>query len=247
LDKTFPTIMDAIADVKDGAVIAIGGFFAAGVPRLLLQGIIEKRVKNLTLACGTGALRGAVDELNQLVANKQLKKVIDSYGLARSLSKGLGDPFEQAVRAGEIELVIYPMGTLAEKYRAAGSGIPAFYIPTGVGSIVEEQIVSNNETTRKIEREVREIDGRKYILEYALKTDFSFIHAHTGDTEGNLRYRKTANNFNPVMAKAGKITIAEVENLVEPGGLKGDDVHTPGIYVNRVVKVPRIEYNIGID
>ncbi len=149
MDKTYPTPMDAIADIKDGAVIAIGGFFAAGVPRILLQSIIKKGIKNVTLACGTGALRGAVDELNQLVKNKQLKKVIDSYALARSMSKGLEDSFEQAVRAKEIELEIYPMGTLAEKYRAAGSGIPAFYIPTGVGSVVEQHILSNMEKTQE--------------------------------------------------------------------------------------------------
>jgi 3-oxoacid CoA-transferase A subunit len=163
------------------------------------------------------------------------------------MSKGLEDPFEKAVRDGDIELEIYPMGTLAERFRAAGSGIPAFYIPTGVGSIVEEQIVSSNESSKKIKREVREIDGKKYILEYALKTDFSFIHAYTGDVEGNLRYRKTANNFNHVMAKAGKVTIAEVENLVKTGELKGDDIQTPGIYVNRIVQVNRVECNIGID
>jgi 3-oxoacid CoA-transferase subunit A len=247
MDKTFPTTMEAIADVKDGAVIAIGGFFAAGVPRMLLRALIEKGIKNLTLACGTGALRGAVEELNQLVANKQLKKVIDSYGLARSMSKGLEDPFEQSVRAGEIELEIYPMGTLAEKYRAAGSGIPAFYIPTGIGSIVEERIVTNNKNNHTIKREIREIEGRNYILEYALKVDFAFIHAYMGDIEGNLKYRKTAHNFNHVMAKAGKITIAEVEKLVQPGELKSDDIQTPGIYIKRIVQVPRVEYTIGID
>jgi 3-oxoacid CoA-transferase subunit A len=173
--------------------------------------------------------------------------VIDSYALARSMSKGLEDAFEQAVRAKEIELEIYPMGTLAEKYRAAGSGIPAFYIPTGVGSIVEKQIVSNLSANHKIERETRVFNGRKYILEYALPVDYALVHAYIGDTEGNLRYRKTAANFNPVMAKAGKITIAEVEQLVKPGELPSEDVHTPGVYVNRVVQVGRVQCKIGID
>jgi len=247
VDKTYPSPEEAIADVEDGAVIAIPGFFAAGVPRVLLQALIKKGVKNVTLACGCGPLLGAVDELTQLVENKQIKKVIDSYGLFRSMTKGLQDPFEQAVRAGEIELEVYPMGTLAEKYRAGGAGIPAFYTPTGVGSIVEEQVVSNVPSSQAMKKETRIFDGRKYILEYALKTDFAFVHAYEGDREGNLRYRRTAVNFNHVMATAGKVTIAEAENLLEPGDIEPDFVHTPGIYVQRVVKVPRLTFNIGID
>ena len=247
MDKTYPSPEEAIADVEDGAVIAIPGFFAAGVPRVLLQALIKKGVKNLTLACGCGPMLGAVDELNQLVENKQIKRVIDSYGLFRSMTKGLQDPFEQAVRAGEIELEVYPMGTLAEKYRAGGAGIPAFYTPTGVGSIVEEQVVSNVPSSQAIKKETRIFDGGKYILEYALKTDFAFVHAYEGDREGNLRYRMTALNFNHVMATAGKVTIAEVENLLEPGDIEPDFVQTPGIYVQRVVKVPRLTFNIGID
>jgi len=239
--------MEAIADIKDGAIIAIGGFFSAGVPRHLLQALIKKGVKNLTLACGTGPLRGAVNELNQLVKNRQLKKVIDSYALARSMSKGLEDPFEIAVRNKEIELEIYPMGTLAEKFRAAGAGVPAFYIPTGCGTVVEKQNITNIEENQKGPKETRVIGGRSCILEYALPVDFAFIHAHTGDREGNLRYRKTAANFNPVMAKAAKTCIAEVENLVSTGELKADDVHTPGIYIKRIVQVPRIQLNVGID
>lgn len=246
MDKIVPSAEEAIADIEDGAMIAIPGFFVAGVPRVLLRALIAKGVKNLTLACGCGPLLGASEELEALVKNRQIKKVIDSYALYRSASKGMQDPFEQAVRAGEIELEVYPMGTLAEKYRAAGAGIPAFYTPTGVGSVVEESIVTNIVQNRK-EKETRVIDGKKYILEYALKTDFAFIHAHIGDREGNLRYAKTARNFNHVMATAGKITIAEVENLVEPGEILPDDIHTPGIYVQRVVKVPRLSFAITID
>jgi 3-oxoacid CoA-transferase subunit A len=246
LNKVVPSLQEAIKDIENGASIAIPGFFACGVPRALLQAIIAKGTKNLTLCCGCGPLVGASEELHQLVKNGQIKKVIDSYGLFRSMSKGLADPFEQGVRAGKIELEVFPMGTLAEKYRAAGAGIPAFYTPTGVGSVVEERIVTNVEKNA-VKKETREINGRKYILEYALKPDFAFIHANIGDEEGNLRYQMTARNFNHVMAMAANITIAEVENLVKPGELDGNLVQTPGIYVKRVVEVPRPKFRISID
>ncbi len=246
MDKVVPSLEAAIADIKDGVMIAIPGFFACGVPRALLQAIIKKGTKNLTLACGCGPLLGATDELKALVKNGQIKKVIDSYGLFRSASKGMQDPFEQAVRAGKIEFEVYPMGTMAEKYRAGGAGIPAFYTPTGIGSVIEESIVTNIEANRK-PKETRIINGQKYILEYALKPDYAFIHAYIGDREGNLRYTKTAKNFNHVMATAARITIAEVEKLVEPGEIEGDCVHTPGVYVHRVVKVPRPKFAITID
>jgi 3-oxoacid CoA-transferase subunit A len=244
LDKSVATVEEAIADVKDGAVIAIPGFFVAGVPRILLRAIIKKGVKDITLACGCGSVVGAREECDQLVRNGQLKKVIDSYPLYRSASQGARHPFEQAVRACKIEVEVYPMGTLAEKYRAAGSGLAAFYTPTGVGTVVAEGVITNGAPVKK---EVRVFNGREYILELALKPDFAFIHAYKGDKEGNLRYRKTAKNFNHVMATAAKVTIAEVENLVEPGGLDVDDIHTPGIYVKRVLKVDRPKYHVGID
>ena len=246
MDKVLPGIDEAVADIPDGATIAVPGFFAAGVPRYLLRAIIKKGIKDLTLTCGCGPLLGAAEELRHLVQNGQLKKVIDSYGLFRSASKGMQDPFEQAVRAGEIEFEVYPMGTMAEKYRAGGAGIPAFFTPTGVGSVVEESVVTNIEDNR-VSKETRMIDGKKYVLEYALKPDYAFIHALTGDREGNLRYAKTARNFNHVMATAAKVTIAEVESLVEPGELDGDNVHTPGVYVHRVVKVTRPKFAITID
>jgi len=246
VDKVLPSLEEAIADIKDGAMIAIPGFFACGVPRSLLQALINKGVKDLTLTCGCGPMLGASKELTDLVNNGQLKKLIDSYGLFRSASKGMQDPFEQAVRTGKIELEVYPMGTMAEKYRAGGAGIPAFYTPTGVGSVVEETVVTSIEAKR-VPKETKIIDGQKYVLEYALRPDYAFIHANIGDREGNLRYAKTARNFNHVMATAAKITIAEVENLVEAGELDGDDVHTPGIYVQRVVQVPRLNFAITID
>ena len=246
MNKVYPSIDEAIDDIQDGAMIAIPGFFACGVPRELLQAIIRKGTKDLTLTCGCGPLLGAAEELRMLVTNGQLKKVIDSYGLFRSASKGMQDPFEQAVRAGEIEFEVYPMGTMAEKYRAGGAGIPAFYTPTGVGSVVEEGVVTNIEDNRT-PKETRIIDGQKYVLEYALKPDYAFVHALKGDSEGNLRYAKTAKNFNHVMATAARVTIAEVENMVEVGELDGDDVHTPGIYVHRMIKVPRPQFAITID
>jgi 3-oxoacid CoA-transferase subunit A len=246
LDKVIASTDEAIADIPDGAMIAIPGFFACGVPRALLQAVIRKGTKDLTLTCGCGPLLGAAEELRALVQNKQLKKVIDSYGLFRSASKGMQDPFEQAVRAGEIEFEVYPMGTMAEKYRAGGAGIPAFYTPTGVGSVIEEGLVTNIEANR-VPKETRMIDGRKYILEYALRPDYAFVHAFSGDHEGNLRYAKTARNFNHIMATAAGVTIAEVENLVESGDIGGDDVQTSGIYVHRIVKVPRPKFAITID
>jgi 3-oxoacid CoA-transferase subunit A len=243
MDKVFGSVEEAIADIGDGATIAIGGFFAAGVPRTLLRGLIAKGVEGLTLACGSGPLLGAVEEMNGLVKNGQLRKVIDSYGLFRSASKGMGDPFEQQVRAGVIELEIYPMGTLAEKYRAAGAGIPAFYTPAGAGSSVEETVLTNI-AAHRVARETRFIDGQPCILETALKPDFAFVHAFAGDGEGNLRYRKTARNFNHVMATAARVTIAEVENLSAAGEIDPDTIHTPGIFVQRVVRVPRIAFDI---
>jgi len=240
MNKVRESIEQAVAD---GAVIAIGGFFAVGVPRLLLRAIIEKGVGDLTLCCGAGPLLGATEELNGLVEKGQIRKIIDSYPLFRSASKGVQHPFEQQVRNGTIVLEVYSMGTLAEKYRAAGAGIPAFFTPVGSGSMVEESVLTNVEEDRH-PRETRFFNGEKCILEYALKPDFALIHAHTGDEEGNLRYRKTARNFNHVMAMAAKTTIAEVENLVGPGAIESDSMHTPGIFVQRVVKVPRIAFDI---
>jgi 3-oxoacid CoA-transferase subunit A len=246
LEKVYPGVDEAIADVADGAMIAIPGFFACGVPRALLQALIKKGTKDLTLTCGCGPLLGAAEELRTLVKNGQLKKVIDSYGLFRSASKGMQDPFEQAVRAGEIEFEVYPMGTMAEKYRAGGAGIAAFYTPTGVGSVIEESVVTNIEANR-VPKETKIINGQKYVLEYALKPDYAFVHAIISDREGNLRYAKTARNFNHVMATAAKVTIVETENLVDLGKLDGDDIHTPGVYVRRIVQVPRPKFAITID
>ncbi len=246
MDKVWNNAEEAVADVFDGARIAVGGFFTAGVPRMLLRALVARGAKDLVITCGCGPLLGAPEELAALVKNKQMKMVIDSYGLYRSASKGIQDPFEQAVRAGEVELRVYPMGTLAERFRAGAAGIPAFYTPTGVGTVVEDTIVTNIRAEQRL-KETRIFNGERYVLEHALTPDFAFVHAHTGDREGNLRYRMSARNFNPVMAAASRVTIAEVENLVEPGVLKPDDVHTAGIYVKRVVPVTRISGPVGID
>jgi 3-oxoacid CoA-transferase A subunit len=243
MNKVAASMEEALSGIEDGAIIAIGGFFAAGVPRLLLKALIDKGVKDLTLACGSGPLLGAQEELSGLVKNGQIKKMIDSYGLFRSATKGAQHPFEQQVRSGKIELEVYPMGTLCEKYRMAGAGIPAFYVPVGAGTLLQETTSTNIEANR-INKETRIINGQACLLEYALKPDFALVHAHEGDSEGNLRYRKTARNFNHVMAMAARVTIAEVENLVAPGELDPDSVHTPGIFVQRVVKVNRIAFDI---
>jgi 3-oxoacid CoA-transferase subunit A len=243
MDKVVRDVEAALEGIGDGATIAIGGFFAAGVPRILLKALIAKGVKELTLACGSGPMLGAKDELHEMVSRHQIRKVIDSYGLFRSATKGGQHPFEQQVRSGEIELEVYPMGTLAEKYRMGGAGIPAFFVPVGAGSMVEETTLTNIAKNRK-KRETRVIDGQPCILEYALKPDFALVHAHRGDHEGNLCYRKTARNFNHVMATAARVTIAEVENLLAPGDLHPDSVHTPGIFVKRVLQVSRISFDI---
>jgi 3-oxoacid CoA-transferase subunit A len=243
MDKTVKNVEEALSGIEDGATVAIGGFFAAGVPRTLLRALIDKGTKNLTLACGAGPLLGAMEELNLLVQNDQIRKVIDSYSLFRSATKGAQHPFEQKIRAGEIELEVYPMGTLCEKYRMAGAGIPASFIPVGAGSLVEDAVITNIEERRQ-KRETRDFNGQTCILEYALQPDFALVHASAGDSEGNLCYRKTAWNFNHVMAMAARVTIAEVENLVSPGDLKPESVHTPGIFVKKVLNVPRIKFDI---
>jgi 3-oxoacid CoA-transferase A subunit len=233
MDKTYIRIQEAIADVFDGAVIAFGGFFSAGKPYYLTKALAAKGVKNLTLVTqqvGTGN-----DEMLELIKNNQVKKALCSYPFPRSASKGVEHPFEQAVRRGEIDVEVYPMGTFAEKLRCAGAGIPAFYTPAGVGTVISEG------------KEIRTFDGQKALLETALEVDFAFVHAWKGDKEGNLSYHCAAHNYNNVMAMAAKVTIAEVEHLVDPGRLNPNCVHTPGVYVKRVIETGRPEYeNIAV-
>ncbi|MFC1913958.1 CoA transferase subunit A [Chloroflexota bacterium] len=233
MNKVYSSVDDALADIPDGASIAIGGFFTAGTPITLIQALARQGVKDLTIICmqmGPGN-----EEITELVLKKQIKKAICNYPFYRSASKGFNSPFEQAVRAGEIELEVYPMGTFIEKLRAAGAGIAGFYTPTGAGTVVEQ------------EKEKRVFNDQEYLLELALKPDYAFVYAYQGDPLGNLICRKTAINYNPEMAKAAKITIAAVENLLNAGQLNPDMVHIPGIYVQRVVKVERSNYLPSID
>lgn len=246
MKKIFETPEEAVADIKSGDTLSVGGFFAAGVPRALLRAIGKLNVTDLTMACGSGPFLGAPEEALPLIKGNYIKRIIDSYSLPRSISKGKDNELEKKVRSGQIELVVYPMGTLAEKYRAAGAGIGAFYVKTGVGTIVEKGTVTNIDANVE-SKEVKMINGELHILEYALKPDFSLIHAYRADTDGNLQYRKTSRNFNHVMAMAGRVTIVEVEEIVEPGMLEPEMIHTPGIYVQRVVKVNKLAYTCEID
>lgn len=211
----FTTFQDAVADISDGSTLMVGGFGLCGIPENLIMALVDKGVKDLTVIsnnCG-------VDEwgLGLLLHNKQIKKIIASY-------VGENKEFERQVLAGEIEVELTPQGTLAEKIRAGGAGIPAFYTPAGVGTPIAEG------------KEIREFNGKGYVLEEALTADFSLVNAWKGDKMGNLVYRKTARNFNPMMAAAGKVTIAQVENLVGVGELEPDGIHTPSIYVQGLIQ-----------
>lgn len=233
MDKVFPSPDEAVADIPDGASIAIAGFFTAGTPIPLIKALAKQGAKDLTIICmqmGPGN-----EDINQLVINKQVKKAICNYPFYRSASRGANSPAEQAVRAGELEMEVYPMGTFSEKLRAAGAGIAAFYTPTGVGTVVEQG------------KEKRKFGKRECLLELALKPDYAFVYAYKGDRMGNLQCHMTARNYNPEMSAAAKITIAAVENLVEAGEIDGDMVHIPGVYVQRVVKVGRPNYFPTID
>jgi 3-oxoacid CoA-transferase A subunit len=243
--KVVPSAAEAVRDVPDGAVIAISGFCTAGVPRALLEALLARGAKDLTLACGVGPLLAVPDLIAEMLKRHLIRKVIDSYTLPTSPNTGAANPLEQAVRRGEVELEIYPLGTLAEKYRAAGAGIPAFFTPTGAGTVVQDHVLNSNPEKRQ-PRETRDFGGRTHILEFALKPDFAFIRADTADTLGNLSFQKTGRNFGPVMARAAAVTVVEVENVVAPGEIPPDSVHTPGIYVQRLVQLPaplcRMEY-----
>jgi len=233
MDKIYPSPDDAVADIPDGASIAIGGFFTAGTPVQLIQALARKGAKNLTVICQS--MGPGNEEITRLVVQGQISKAICNYPFYRSATKGADSPFEKAVRAGHIELEVYPMGTFIEKIRAGGAGLAAFYTPTGVGTVAEKS------------KEKRKLNGREYLLEIAIKPDYAFVYAWRGDRTGNLTCRKTARNYNPEMAAAATLTIAAVERLVEPGELDPDKVHVPGIYVQRVVQVERRNYIPSID
>jgi 3-oxoacid CoA-transferase subunit A len=215
MNKVVASAEEAIRDVGDGSVIMIGGFGLCGIPENLVRALVKKGSKNLTTISNNVGVDGLGNGL--LLAAGQIVHHIGTY-------VGENKLLEEMVLTGKIRLDLVPQGTFSERIRAGGAGIPAFFTPTGVGTIVAEG------------KETREFDGRTYLMEHWLKADFAFVKAWKGDKEGNLVYRKTARNFNPMMATAAKVTIAEVEELVEVGELDGDAVHTPSIFVKRVVK-----------
>jgi 3-oxoacid CoA-transferase subunit A len=203
--------------LRDGMTIMAGGFGLCGIPEALIEAIRDSGVKGLTVISNNAGIDGV--GLGVLLETRQIAKMISSY-------VGENKTFAQQYLAGELEIEFNPQGTLAERIRAGGAGIPAFFTKTGVGTLIAEG------------KEVREFDGETYVMERGLFADLAVVHAHTGDTEGNLVYRKTARNFNPMMASAAEVTVAEVEHLVEPGRIDPDHIHTPGIYVKRLIHVP---------
>ena len=224
MNKVYPNAAAALASVmKDGMIVMSGGFGLCGIPETLIEAVRQTGVKELTVISNNAGVDGI--GLGVLLESGQIRKMISSY-------VGENKMFAQLYLSGQLELEFNPQGTLAERIRAGGAGIPAFYTRTGVGTIVAEG------------KDLRDFDGETYVMERGLVADVSLIHAWKGDTEGNLVYRKTARNFNPMMATAGKITVAEVEHLVEPGKLDPDHIITPGIFVQRIVHVPNAEKRI---
>ena len=218
---------EAVAGIPDGATIAFGGFAGPGTPFNLIRALLAQGARNLTCVSNTtgGAHQPRMPDIGMLVENGQVRKVVCSFTAATRPTDVL--PFARFLEAGQVEAELVPQGTLAERLRAAGSGIPAFYTPTGVGTEVAEG------------RETRNFDGREHLLERALPVDFAFLRAHQADEVGNLRYRLAQRNFNPVMAMAARTVVAEVEEeLLPAGAMDPDSVHTPGILVHRLVRVP---------
>ena len=215
MNKVYPNAKAALDGiVRDGLMVAVGGFGLCGIPEALIAALRDSGVKNLTAISNNAGVDGF--GLGQLLETRQIKKMIASY-------VGENKEFERQYLAGELELEFTPQGTLAEKLRAGGAGIPAFFTKTGFGTLVAEG------------KEMKEFDGQKYIMERSLKADLALVKAWKGDKSGNLIYRMTARNFNPMVASAGKVTVAEVEHLVEVGELDADQIHTPGIFVQRIV------------
>jgi len=213
MNKVVANADEAVRDISDGATVMVGGFGLCGIPENLIRALVRKGVKNLTTMSNNAGVDGF--GIGLLLAAGQIRKHIGTY-------VGENKLLEQMVLQGTLELDLVPQGTFSERIRAGGAGIPAFFTPTGVGTIVAQN------------KETREFDGRMYVMERALKADFALVKAWKGDKWGNLVYRKTARNFNPMMATAAKVTIAEVEHLVDAGQLEPDLVHTPSVYVNRI-------------
>jgi 3-oxoacid CoA-transferase subunit A len=223
MDKRIASADAAIEKLSDGATILMGGFGLCGVPEHLIDAVRRKGTKNLTIASNNAGVDGF--GIGLLLLNRQVKKMISTY-------VGENKLFEKLVLSGELEVELNPQGTFSERLRAGGAGIPAFYTPTGVGTMIAEG------------KETREFEGRQYVMERGLRGDFAFIKAWKGDRWGNLIYRKTSRNFNPMMATAADYVIAEVEQLEELGELEADSVHTPGIFVDAIFQGPAYEKRI---
>ena len=223
INKVFKNAEEAVKDINDNAVVMLGGFGLCGIPENCIAALVKKKVKGLTCISNNAG----VDDfgIGLMLQQKQVKKMISSY-------VGENAEFERQLLSGELEVELIPQGTLATRCMAAGYGMPAIFTPAGVGTEVA------------IGKEVREFKGKAYLLEYAFDADFALVKAWKGDTEGNLIFKDTARNFNPLMAMAGKITIAEVEELVAPGELDPTYIHTPGIYVHRIFKGENYEKRI---
>ena len=220
INKVIASAAEAVRDIPDGATLVVGGFGLCGIPENLIHALVERKTTGLTCVSNNAG----VDDwgLGLLLQTKQIRKMVSSY-------VGENAEFERQYLSGELEVEFVPQGTLAERMRAGGAGIPAFFTPAGFGTIVAEG------------KETREFDGRMYVMERGIVGDFSLVAAWKGDRLGNLVYRKSARNFNPMAATAGKICVAEVEELVEPGALDPDQIHTPGVFVHRVVVAPRVK------
>ena len=234
MNKIVPTFAEAVVDIPDGATLMIDGFAGpGGTPQNLIRALRDHGARDLTIISNTAGLASVTGfgtvpgdrptDIGALVENEQVKKVIASFPVSPSPSRPTA--FERAYREGNAELEVVPQGTLAERIRAGGAGIPAFYTPTGAGTLIADG------------KEVRTFDGREHLLETALKADFALLRAHRSDALGNTQYRGTSRNFNGVMATAADVVVMEVDELVELGEIDPGAVHTPGIYVNRIVKV----------
>ncbi len=221
--KAFASVDQALDGLRDGATIMAGGFGLVGIPENLILGLRERGTRDLTVISNNCGVDGW--GLGLLLERGQIRKMIASY-------VGENREFERRFLSGELEVELVPQGTLAERIRAGGAGIPGFYVAAGVGTPVAEG------------KEVRTFGGKPYLLETALRADLALVKAWRGDTAGNLVYRRTARNFNPLMAAAAELTVAEVEALLEPGQLDPDQIHTPGIYVQRIVECPRVEKRV---
>jgi len=241
MDKVMASAQDAVSDVRDGSSLCVGGFGLCGIPTVLIEALLHHGATGLVTVSNNCGVDGW--GLGVLLAARRIRRTTGSY-------VGENKEFERQFMSGELEVELVPQGTLAERLRAGGAGIAAFYTPAGVGTQVAEGGLpirygpQGEVVTASAAKETREFDGRTYVLESAIRTDFALVHARYGDRHGNLVYEESAQNFNPLCAAAGRTTIAEVEELVEPGDLDPARVHTPGIFVQRVVHAPHGEKRI---